>query len=399
VKIIQTASLTDAGENPVQEQRERRVKLGIDGREFQSPGLTGIGRYIRNFLNWLSENRTDVTPVVFLNQRCRYSPPSGRVQTVTINEHFTPVWDQVSLPAAIKAGGLDVFISPYVKMPFAAGCPVVLIINDLIPLRLPARDSGSTPVKNVYFRLAAEAAVKRAAAIISISEFTKNEAVRVLGAAEEKIEVVRLGLEPRFRPTRGGAGTLEKSLGLAAGEYILYVGQFRTTKNTAALIRAYSALGEELKDKYRLVLGGGESGEYERLRALANSLGLAERVLFTGYVSDEELPSLLSNCAVFVYPSLYEGFGYPPLEAMACGAPVISSGAASLKEISGEAAMLVDPPSADKIAEAMTAMLSTPGLADSYAEKGVEHARAFTVESMSKGFMRVAEKAAGSRGA
>ena len=123
------------------------MNLGIDGREFQSVGQTGIGRYLGDFIAWTVENHPDIVITVFLNQRCVYTPPSPRVPVVIIHEDITQVWDQIKLPRALKRHGIDVFLSPYFKMPMLAPCPVVLIINDLIPLRHFGSRSDSSPLE------------------------------------------------------------------------------------------------------------------------------------------------------------------------------------------------------------------------------------------------------------
>lgn len=370
-----------------------RLRLGIDGREYQSPGATGIGRYLAAFIEWTAANRSDVTPVVFLNQRCRYSPPP-RVEIIIIKENFTPFWDQVLLPAELKRRRIDVFLSPYVKMPMAAPCPVVLVINDLIPIRLPAESSGSNVIKNVYFRAAATAAVRRAAAIVSISEFTKKEIVGVFSVKPDKIRVVMLGLRENVKPVRDP----EKLRAAASkfgldGPYILYAGHLRASKNVDALIRAYAIMPAELRGKYLLAIAGRKTDEYPRLAGRARELGVAERVRFLDFLEDEYLFALMSGAALFAYPSLFEGFGYPPLEAMACGAPVVSSAAASLGEILGDAAVGVGAPTAENLAAAMRRVLEDEPLRGSLAEKGPVHAARFTAERMSKGFLDVIENA------
>jgi len=368
------------------------MRLGIDGREFQSEGRTGIGRYIADFIEWTAANRPDITVTVFLNQRCCYELPS-RVETVCIRETITQLWDQLLLPDAIGKSGIDVFLSPYVKMPAAAPCPVLLIVNDLIPLRHAGRRSAGDVLRSGYFLVMAHAAVRRAARIVAISEFTKRDLMKSFAAPENKIEVVPLGLRETLRPVkdRNALGAVAARFGLEK-PYILYVGHMRPEKNVGALIGAYAALPAEVRNKYVLAVGGRKSGEYVNLEKLVSDLGVARDVKFIGYVNDEELAPLLSGAAVFAYPSLYEGFGYPPLEAMACGAPVVCSTATSLGEIIGDAAVGVEPPDAENFEAALRRVLGDDYLRAALAEKGPAHARSFSVERMARGFISAAEK-------
>jgi glycosyltransferase involved in cell wall biosynthesis len=368
------------------------MKLGIDGREYQSAGRTGIGRYLADFIEWTAANRPDIKITVFLNQRCRYTPPPHNVETVTINENITQVWDQILLPRALGANGINVFVSPYFKMPMFAPCPVVLIINDLIPIRLPASQSGASALSAFYTRVAALAAVRRAARFITISEFTRQEAIKQFRIPDTSISAVPLGISEILAPEPNAENihAFTDSCGLDK-PYILYFGQFRATKNVAALIRAYAILPDKLRETYLLAIGGGKTGEYPRLVELANETGIGNDVRFIGYVEDNDLPALLSGAALFVYPSLYEGFGFPPLEAMACGAPVVSSNATSLAEILGDAAVAVDPPSVENLAATIENTLADAALIESLKIKGVARARNFTIERMALGFLKVIE--------
>ncbi len=369
------------------------MRLGIDGREFQSEGRTGIGRYLTDFIEWTAANRPDVTAVVFVNQRCRFESPR-RVETVLIRESFTPAWDQILLPGAIRKNNVDVFLTPYFKMPLSSPCPVLLIVNDLIPLKHEGGRSAGDTARAVYFQAMMRAASRRAGRIVAISEFTKRDLVKSFAVPEEKIQVVPLGLRETLSPVRD-----RRSLDAASARfgidkpYILYVGHMRPEKNVGALIGAYASMPAELRDKYILAVGGRKTGGYANLEKQASESGVAGGVRFLGYVDDRELPALLSGAAVFAYPSLHEGFGYPPLEAMACGAPVVCSTATSLGEIIGDAAVGVSPPTADNFQSALRRVLEDGSLRELLAEKGPAHARSFSVERMARGFLSAAESA------
>jgi glycosyltransferase involved in cell wall biosynthesis len=372
------------------------VRLGIDGREYQNPGSTGIGRYLSDFIDWLVAERPDVTPVVFLNQRCRYEPSSPRVETIVIPEGFTPSWDQRLLPRALRAARIDVFLSPYMKMPLFAPCPEVLIVNDLIPMRFPLEQSAHGMAQRLYFRAMIAAAVRRAARIIAISEFTRREVIDLLGVPADRVRTVHLGIRPSLHPVRDPE-TLRASIARNGLDtpFILYVGQLRASKNVGALIRAFALLPEALRAQNILAVGGAKTGAFAELEKLAAAPGISGRVRFLGHIVPDDLSPLMSGAALFVYPSRYEGFGFPPLEAMACGAPVVCSTATSLGEVIGAAALRVDEPNPQNLADAMQRALEDAALRDRLAAAGPPHAAQFTVERMARGFLEVIADAAG----
>ena len=162
-----------------------------------------------------------------------------------------------------------------------------------------------------------------------------------------------------------------------SGPYILYVGNFRPHKNLPRLIRAFAALDAPLRSRHVLLLAGGDRANRPALEVLARGLGVADRVVFTGQVHDADLPVLYSECALFVLPSLEEGFGLPALEAMACGAAVVAADRAAIPEVVGDAGLLVDPEDEAAIAAAMTRVLSNPELRESLRRRGLERAREF----------------------
>ncbi|HOO55585.1 MAG TPA: glycosyltransferase family 1 protein [bacterium] len=370
------------------------MRLGIDGREFLRGSMTGIGRYLKDFILWTADNRPDIKPVIFLNQDCEAQFADERIETVRIDERNTRYWDQVQLPAALRKNGIDVLFSPYVKMPIVSPCPVVMVLNDLIPLR-PGGDRREPLLNRVYFRSMARLALGRAAVTVAISNFTREEAVAEFGRRARDIRVVHLGISNRFFEKSDDAGK-EKARGeLGISEpYILYAGHLKKTKNVGALIEAYAGLPDDMIDKYLLVVAGRRKGEYERLVSLSERLGVNERVMFPGFIDDEHLPGLLGGAELFVYPSLNEGFGFPPVEAMACGVPVISSTTGSLSEIVSDAAYRVDDPNARNLATAIEKMLGDDGMRKEYRDRAAGHAASFTVERMADGFIRAVSDAA-----
>ena len=217
---------------------------------------------------------------------------------------------------------------------------------------------------------------RSATQIIADSQATKRDLVEILAVRPEKIHVVYLGVEERFRPLQDAAQIAAVKAAYAIpGPYVLYVGTLQPRKNLVRLVQAFARVAQALDTGYEgmtpysaadpqrrlsLVLAGGKGWWYEDIFRTVQELDLADRVIFTGYVKDDDLPALYSGAELFVLPSLYEGFGLPVLEAMACGAPVVASNVSSLPEIAGDAGLLANPTDPADLARAMIRVLMDP---------------------------------------
>lgn len=236
-------------------------------------------------------------------------------------------------------------------------------------------------------------AVAHGDVFLAISEQTRKDFVSRYGVDEERVRVVHLAAAPMFVPTADTEKTRRVLASHGIHEsYVLFVGSAEPRKNIATLIKAFAALVADgrLRD-HVLVLAGTPGWLNDELHGLPASLGVRERVKFLGYVDDEALPVLYSAAEVFVYPSLYEGFGLPVLEAMSCGAPVITSNVSSLPEVAGDAGVLVDPRDADALARAMATVLRDPGLIASMRVRSRARAQSFSLERMARDTVRAYE--------
>lgn len=349
------------------------MTVGVDGRELRRGVRTGIGRYLTEVLS--AASRAGWACVVYGDAGTEFPLALPGVSVRVLGGAWTQWWDQVSLPRALAADGVSVCLSPYYKGPLLAPCPVVLTIHDLLFIgyagrRRPVYDATMTTVARLYAR--------RAAAIVADSEYSKRAIVDRLGLPPAKVTVIPVALGEAFRPVE-----LTDEVKLRYGirsPYILYVGNFMAHKNLPRLLRAYAALPGPLGARHALVLAGGDRAGRPPLEALAARLGVAERVLFAGLVDDRDLPALYAGAAVFVLPSLEEGFGLPALEAMACGAPVVVSNCGALPEVVGDAALTVDPEAEAEIAAVLARVLSDAGLARDLAGRGRARATLFAPE-------------------
>jgi glycosyltransferase involved in cell wall biosynthesis len=275
-------------------------------------------------------------------------------------------WEQRGWPAAAAKAEADLLHCPYFALPLRRRKPAVVTIHDLIPMVLPPY--RGSPLVRAYTWLQA-LACRNAEAILVDSECSKRDVLRVLRVPEGRVHVVYLGVDPRFAPDRAGPSPLDRP-------YIFYIGGWDVRKNVPALIRAFAAIAPERPDLVLAIAGAppaSPSALFPDLLGLAAPLG--DRVRFLGRVTDEEKIALYRHAELFAYPSLYEGFGLDPLEALACGCPVVCSNASSLPEIVGEAALTFDPRDEQALAAALRLALSDP---EPLRAKGPPRAAAFT---------------------
>ena len=286
--------------------------------------------------------------------------------------------EQYQLRSLVNGHSLDLLHSPYYIKPYWLQCPSVVTMYDLIPMiypqHLPRRWSAW------IFRVTASLAVRSASQIIAISESTKRDVTRLLGESRGKITVVHLAADERFRPLdRDQLGKTLQRLGLPR-RFVLYMGINKPHKNLVFLVQLFAELSTDAK----LVLAGKQDPRYSQVREEVLRLRLDDRVVFLGEVADSDLPALYNGAELFVFPSLYEGFGLPVLEAMACGIPVVCSSASSLPEIVGDAAVTLDPRDAAAWAAAITKLLENGDLRADFRERGLARAAEFSWENTAR---------------
>jgi glycosyltransferase involved in cell wall biosynthesis len=232
----------------------------------------------------------------------------------------------------------------------------------------------------------------RADAIIVISEHTKQDVMKLLGVPEGKIHVVLCAAAARFRPLPSmELNRVLSKYNLEAGEYLLCVGNVEPRKNLVRLVESYDLLRRSVGRLHPMVIAGGQGWHNSLIYKKVEELGLQQAVKFLGYVPDDDLPPLLNGALLFVYPSLYEGFGLPPLEAMACGTPVVASNNSSLPEVVGDAALTVDPHDVEGIAKAMEQLLNEE-LRNEMRTRGLARAKLFSWERTARETLKVYEE-------
>lgn len=265
----------------------------------------------------------------------------------------------------------------------------LLVVYDTVIKDHPETMSFKT---KTMLSLTLEASIKRADRIITISQFSKESIIKHYGVPEEKVAIVPCAADrERFCPVRNRGEALAR-LSSAYGtenDYFLYLGNLEPRKNITRLIEAYADALSRCHELPQLVIAGGKGWQYEDIFRRAGELGISERVLFTGYVNDRDVPLLMGCARAFCFPSLYEGFGMPPLEAMSCGVPVIVSDTSSLPEVTaGECGIAVDPLSVSEISDALIRMTDDEFCAEQ-GKRGLERSKAFSWEKSAAELLRV----------
>ena len=332
------------------------MRIALDGMPLASP-LTGVGHYTAE----LARNLAVVSP----SDSFRFISPAGLLKRR---------WWSLGLPLHLLRNSFDLFHGTNYEIPFWSRRPTVVTIHDLSMLLLSGVHRDDL-ISRSRWRLPWMA--KRASKIITPSNAIKNELCEALGIHPDKVAVTPEAPRPVFK--RREDPELLRRLGIE-GNFILFVGTIEPRKNLRRLVEAFDQMLRNTSLSPKLVIAGGQGWMMDDFVSFIEEKEVADRVYLTGYLHDEDLCALYSACTAFIYPSLYEGFGLPPLEAMACGAPVITSQTPALRETVGNAARLVDPENISDIAQAMTEMFSDQKARKHYAELGNAQVRNFSWE-------------------
>ncbi len=356
----------------------------------------GAERYTQNIINHLVRLNGDHQYHLILSRinQSLYRPNRGNFQQTVVNVNtryklLRILSEQIYLPRLLQQQGVDLLFSPCNIGPRFLSVPLVITLFDLHWLRFPELFS---PFRLAYLRRALTWSTRKAEAVLTISENSKKDLINMLSVPEEKITVTYVGLDPLFReiPEKSELRDLRRRYGLK-DRFILSVGQLHKRKNIPGLLQAYRRFAAHSPLNVQLVLAGGEGDGAAEVREAVRPIG-RDRVIFTGCLPDEDLLRFYHAAECLVYPSFYEGFGLPVLEAMACGCPVITSNVSSLPEVAGEAALLIDPYRIETITSALVSLLTNPSLAQTLIQKGFEQARRFTWEAAAQKTLDVFEK-------
>ena len=361
------------------------------GRNYRG---AGINWYIYNLLCHLPEVAEHIRYTAFLSER-RFlpTPPLAvrRSRLPTIRPPVRILWEQAIQPAALRREKVDLLHAMAFVSPLLSSCPTVVTVYDLSFLRFP---ESFRPLNRLYLRLFTQRSVERARRVIAISESTRQDVVRLLGKPAERVDVVYCGVDARFHPRDPETvRAFRRKKGLPE-RFILFLGTLEPRKNVVSLLKAYARLvARDSRSWPALVIAGAKGWFYQEILAKVERLDLADRTILAGYVPEEEKPLWYNAAEIFVYPSLFEGFGLPPLEAMACGTPAIVSDTSSLPEVVGDAGRQVPPDDVAALAEAMATLLGDPVLRAECRQRGLERAARFSWDTAARQTVRAYERA------
>jgi glycosyltransferase involved in cell wall biosynthesis len=355
------------------------VRIGIDARKLHD---FGIGTYIRNLLRHLARLDSESEFVVL-------SRPADCEAIASLGQNFRAVSqtaanysvsEQIAIPLALRRENVRLFHAPHYVLPPLVMCPSVVTIHDCIHLMFPQYLPGR--LAHTYARTSIALASRRATRVLTVSESSKRDILRFVDIPADKIHVIynaydeRFGVEPREEDVERVRERYQLH-----DQFVLYAGNVKPHKNLERLIQAFHLVRRRGLDNLKLVLIGDEISRYAALRRAVHLYQLHKHVRFLGYLPEETLAVMYRLASAFVFPSLYEGFGLPPLEAMASGTPVVTSNVSSLLEVAGDAAVLVDPYDPTAIADGIERVVCDGSLREELRLKGLARARQFSWEA------------------
>jgi|YNPBryBLVA2012_1023415.scaffolds.fasta_scaffold02438_2 glycosyltransferase involved in cell wall biosynthesis len=360
---------------------------------------SGINVYIARSLEHLFNLDRDNQYILYVHRNSALRAFEGRYSNVSLRlfeGRRRTTWIQVSLPYLLRQEGAELLHSTSFVMPLFPRVPAVLTVYDLTTSFFP---QNFVLKHRIVFGSFVPLSIRKADHIVAISESTKRDIVEHFKIPDDRITVVHGAAEDRFRqpadPARIAAVREKYRL---PERYILFVGVIEPRKNVPGLLEAFASIAQRIP--HHLVVAGGLGWKYDSVFATVRRLGLGERAVFPGFIADEDLVPLYQGAELFVYPSFYEGFGLPVLEAMSCGVPVVTSNLSSLPEVTGNAAELVDPQDIGQIAEAMHRVLTDEVRRRRMVQEGMARAAGYSWDTAARTLLGVYRSVGGvSRGA
>ena len=363
------------------------MRIGIDARFYGSWGK-GLGRYTQKLIAYLEkiDNNNDYLILLRKDNWDEYEPKNRRFKKVLADYSWYSINEQLYFPRALKKLKLDLMHFTHFNVPFFYMRPFVVTIHDLILTKYPTERATTLgplkyKLKHFGYKLIIGSAIRRAKSIIAVSKFTKQDISDHFEVASKKISVTHEGIDPLVVDSQDTNKVL--STYAINSPYILYVGNVYPHKNIDGLVNAWEKVVAVKKD-YKLVLVGKEDYFFQKIKELVKEKNLEDTIIFTGFVSDQDLPHVYKSASLYVFPSFCEGFGLPALEACYSGIPVAASDNSSLPEVLGRAAVYFDPHDIQQITKKIIYVLDHPEVASELIQRGHEQVARFSWEKMAK---------------
>lgn len=360
------------------------MRIGIDVTTTAWGKPFGVGKYIIRILEYLLCHEvkcvlfyrlTKPKHIIFLKQK--------NVKHVFSNKNYLglnrPYWEQFILPYLIKKYNLNVYHAPdNYGIPIFSDCPSIITVHDIIPALLLPESYPSFTVSN--FKVFPGLSLMKATQAIAVSNFTKKDLEKFYNIPKSKINVIYNGIDSIYKPTKNNKvlNRYKKKFGFK-DNFIVYLSGANPRKNHERLIKAFRKFKSKYKNDFKLLLvGEGNEENIIHLKNLTKEMYLSNNIIFAGYLPIKDIPVILSSAKLMIYPSLYEGFGLPPLEAMACGCPVACSNTSSLPEVTKDAALMFNPYNIEEISEAIHKVTTNRQFCDRLIAKGFNRIKNFS---------------------
>ncbi len=362
------------------------MKIGIDGRAAKWYRGTGIGTYTYQLINCLNkiDNINDYLLFTPENSNFNISLKNNFVLNSISEGKKNNFWDEVNIPTILNDKDIELYHVPQngVGLPNDKKCNFIITLHDVIPYKMPET------VSDRYLKIFSEqipAIVSKCDGIITVSNHSKKDIMEAFNFPKDKIYVTPLAAEDIYKPLDKtlSKNIIKKNYSIS-GDFILYVGGFSPRKNIIGLIESFSKLLYLYRKDITLVIAGRKGKSYDTYKRRTEELNISDKVIFPGFISIEHLPYLYNASRLFVYPSFYEGFGLPPIEAMSCGTPVIGSNLTSVPEVLGNSGLLIDPINIDDLCTSMLRILYDKNLREELILSGLIRSSELTWEKTTK---------------
>ena len=358
------------------------MRIGIDSRSLNQKGL-GVGRYLFNLLRHYPELDRSNEYLLYIKKKGLPSALSNfrskAISLPLINSNLA--WLNLRLPVELVKDKIDLFHCPFYGLPVYQPCPMVVTIHDII---YEIHPEWFPKLQGASFRFLSRLGAKTAKKIIAVSEHTKKDIMERYHVPEKKIEVIYEAPDDRYRMIKDEAllKRIEQKYGITK-DFLIHVGAIHERRNIISLLKVFKRLKESGRD-LQLVLVGSIQWSFIDLKRMLLYMGLKSDVIHLEYISDEDLVCLYNAARLFVYPSLYEGFGLPLVEAMACGTPIAASNVSSIPEVVGDAAVLFDPYNEDEMLDSIRMVIDDKSARDSLISRGLSRVKRYSWTTAAK---------------
>jgi glycosyltransferase involved in cell wall biosynthesis len=370
------------------------MKIGIEGQRLFRSKKHGMDMVALELIRNLQEIDHENEYIIYVSpdEDKTVLRETQNFRIVELAGSFYPFWEQIALPRSAKKDGCDILHCTSNTAPVNTAIPLVVTLHDIIYMEssyFGILGGAGTPYQkfgNVYRRMVVPRIIKKSAAIITVSNFEKNRIGEFFGMKDDpRLKAVYNGVGMHFKPvTDASELSRVKALYKLPDRFFFFLGNTDPKKNTKGTLKAYSDFIKQTGYDIQLVMLDYDRVELEKLLDQIGDRSIMDRIILTGYVKNTDLPAIYNQCTLFLYPSLRESFGIPLLEAMSCGAPVITSGTSSMPEIAGNAAFIVDPFKPEEITEAMIRLINDETLRKDLVRKGIVQAAKFSWRSMAE---------------